>query len=238
MYAGDIMEDETRELVAVPIVPIIDESLIPKKGHKSEDPLDQEFPVVEMFYSIQGEGFHVGVPSIFIRFGGCNLACSWCDTKFDEWENITLRQIVKKLESWDCERIVLTGGEPALQDLVTLSHVLHPLGYTLAIETNGTIELPVGVVDWICVSPKNQLYTSVKIRQCVGDELKVVWVGQDLSMYDDLLAGFTHHFLQPLYEDSKDAAWNGINFQSTNEIVKSNPKWRLSLQTHKWMGVE
>ena len=232
------MVDKTRELVAFPVVPIIDESIIPEKGPHNDDPLEHQFPVVEMFYSIQGEGFHVGAPSIFIRFGGCNLACSWCDTKFDEWENITLRQIVNKLDSWDCQRIVLTGGEPALQDLVTLSQVLRPLGYFLAIETNGTIELPNNVVDWICVSPKDQMYSKVKVRQRVGDELKVVYVGQELSIYDDLIDGFTHHFIQPKYDESLDASSNGIGFLSTIELVKSNPKWRLSLQTHKWMGVD
>ena len=235
---GDNMVDETRELVALPIVPIIDESIIPEKGPSNDDPLEHQFPVVEMFHSIQGEGYHSGKASIFIRFGGCNLACSWCDTKFDEWENMTLREIIRNMERWDCNRIVLTGGEPALQDLKTLSSVLRPLGYLLTIETNGTITIDEGLMDWICVSPKDQMYPSVKIRQIIGDELKVVWVGQDLSMYDEIKNGFTYHFIQPCYDESKNIEWNGNNFRETFELVKSNPEWCLSLQTHKWMGVD
>jgi organic radical activating enzyme len=191
-----------------------------------------------MFYSVQGEGYHTGIPSIFIRFGGCNLACEWCDTSFDEWENMTLRRIIREMAPWDCNRIVLTGGEPALQDLTTLSKILRPIGYELAIETNGTIEIPQDIIDWICVSPKDQLYSSVKIRQRIGDELKVVWVGQTLDMYDELIDGFTHHFLQPCYDENKDVGWNGKNFLSTFEMVRNNPRWNLSLQTHKWMGVD
>ncbi len=232
------MEDETPRLIALPLVQIIDESIIPEKGPTREDPMDQEFPIVEMFYSVQGEGYHTGIPSIFIRFGGCNLACEWCDTSFDVWENMTLRRIIREMAPWDCNRIVLTGGEPALQDLTTLSTILRPMGYELAIETNGTIEIPDDIMDWICVSPKDQLYSSVKIRQRMGDELKVVWVGQTLDMYNELLNGFTHHFLQPCYDENKDVGWNGKNFLSTFEMVKNNSLWSLSLQTHKWMGVD
>lgn len=232
------MEDETPELIALPLVPIIDESIIPEKAPTPNDPLDQQYPIVEIFYSVQGEGYHTGVPSIFIRFGGCNLACEWCDTSFDEWENLTMRQIIREMAPWDCNRIVLTGGEPALQDLSAISSILRPMGYELAIETNGTIEIPEDVVDWICVSPKDQLYSSVKIRQQIGDELKVVWVGQTLDMYDELIGGFKHHFLQPCYDENKGPEWNGKNFLSTFEMVRNNPGWNLSLQTHKWMGVD
>ena len=231
------MQDDTRELVALPIVPIIDESIIPEKGPNNDDPLEHQFPVVEMFHSIQGEGYHSGKPTIFIRFGGCNLACEWCDTKFDEWENITLREMIANMGEWDCNRIVLTGGEPALQDLKTLSSVLRPLGYYLSIETNGTIELEDDILDWICVSPKDQLYPSVNIRQRIGDELKIVWVGQNLSMYDELKNGFDHHFIQPCYIENETVEKNGSNFKIVESVVKASPGWRLSLQTHKWMGV-
>jgi len=199
--------------------------------------LDQIFPVVEIFYSIQGEGHFSGSPSIFIRFGGCNLACSWCDTEFDIWTEMTLREIVELISEWDCKRLVLTGGEPALQDISTFSDVIRPKGYEIAIETNGTISLPEDKIDWICVSPKDQLYPTVNIRQKTGDELKVVWVGQDLSMYDELRKGFDYHYLQPCYDESMGIEWNGKNFHQTYKIVKNAPEWSLSLQTHKWLGV-
>tara|TARA_B100000959_G_C14988101_1_gene626513 strand:+ start:967 stop:1659 length:693 start_codon:yes stop_codon:yes gene_type:complete len=199
--------------------------------------LETKYPIVEIFYSIQGEGHFTGVPSIFIRFGGCNLACSWCDTEFDVWEEYNLGEIIQIIDKWPCNRIVLTGGEPALQDISTLSDVIRPMGYELAIETNGTILLPEDKLDWICVSPKDQLYPKVKLRQRTGDELKVVWVGQDLSLYDELKEGFNFHYLQPCYEEDRDVEWNGNNFHQTYKIVKESPDWALSLQTHKWLGV-
>ena len=120
--------------------------------------VEQLFPIVEIFHSVQGEGYHAGIPSIFIRFGGCNLRCPWCDTDFDIWTDMSIAEIVNELSKYDCDRIIFTGGEPALQDLVTLSGYLKPLGYYLSIETNGTIEIPSGTIDWICVSPKDQEY--------------------------------------------------------------------------------
>ena len=112
------------------------------------------------------------------------------------------------------------------------------MGYYISFETNGTVTLPTGIIDWVCVSPKDQEYPDVAIRQREGDELKVVYLGQDMSMYDNLKEGFSHHFLQPCYDEGKSVEWNGLNFHQTYEVVKTNPSWRLSLQTHKWMCVE
>mgnify|MGYP006154136621 FL=1 len=200
--------------------------------------LEKLYPIVEIFHSVQGEGYHCGIPSIFIRFGRCNLRCPWCDTDFDVWTDMNIGEIVNELSKYDCDRIILTGGEPALQDLMTLSAYLKPLDYYLSIETNGTIQIPTGVIDWICVSPKDQEYADLKIKQRVGDELKVVYMNQNLSMYDELKEGFEHLFLQPLYDEGQSTEWNGMSFHSTFDKVRSNPEWRLSLQTHKWMGVE
>jgi organic radical activating enzyme len=151
---------------------------------------------------------------------------------------LTLGEIVNIISKFDCEKIIFTGGEPALQDLETLSNCLKPLGYYLSIETNGTINIPPGIIDWICVSPKDQEYADIKIRQKTGDELKIVYLGQSLEMYDKLRGGFDYHLLQPCYDENKDVEWNGNNFKSTVEVVKNNPGWNLSLQTHKWMGVD
>ena len=200
--------------------------------------IEKVYPIVEIFHSVQGEGYHCGMPSIFIRFGGCNLRCAWCDTDFDVWTDMSIGEIVNELSKYNCDRIIFTGGEPALQDLSTLSAFLKPLGYYLSIETNGTIPIPSGVIDWICVSPKDQEYANIKIKQRLGDELKVVFLGQDLSMYDDLREGFQHLFLQPLYDEGQNTEWNGMSFHSTFDKVRKNPEWRLSLQTHKWMAVE
>ena len=199
---------------------------------------EKTYPIVEIFHSVQGEGYHTGTPSIFIRFGGCNLQCSWCDTDFSKWDRMSITEIMTILKQWTTRRIIYTGGEPAMQKLRPLSNELHSKGYNIAIETNGTIELKEGLVDWICVSPKDMLYPEFSIKQRKGDELKVVYTGQDLSMYDNLKKGFDNLFLQPCYDESKDAGTNGETFHSTFDIVMQNPGWNLSLQTHKWMGVE
>ena len=146
--------------------------------------------------------------------------------------------ILAEISNWPSKNIIFTGGEPALQDLWPLARCLRRRGFHLAIESNGTIEIPDGLVDWICISPKDQLYPDVSIKQRTGDELKVVYCGQDMKMYDELLDGFEHLFIQPCYFESESVEWNGRNFVETEALVKQNPKWRLSLQIHKWMGVD
>ena len=194
------------------------------------------YPIVEIFHSVQGEGFHSGVPHVFVRFGNCNLRCEWCDTDFLVYEERGLDSIVDEVLSYGCDRVIFTGGEPAMQDLATIGGKLKEHGINLSIETNGTIEVD-PVIDWICVSPKDQVYPDVAIRQRSGDELKVVYCGQSLEIYDELKEGFSHHFIQPCYIDSESVEQNGRSFQMVEKLVKDNPGWRLSLQTHKWMGV-
>mgnify|MGYP001277582146 CR=1 FL=1 len=194
------------------------------------------YPIVEIFHSVQGEGYHAGLPHVFVRFGNCNLRCSWCDTDFLTYNEMDVEDVVEQVLSYNCNRVIFTGGEPALQDLATIGSRLKDAGCSLSIETNGTVEVD-PVIDWICVSPKDQMYPNVAIRQRQGDELKVVYVGQDLSMYDDLRTGFSHHFLQPCYIDTETVEVNGRAFADVEAVVKQSPGWRLSLQTHKWMGV-
>jgi 7-carboxy-7-deazaguanine synthase len=196
-----------------------------------------EYPIVEIFHSVQGEGFHAGRPHVFVRFGGCNLRCSWCDTDFDTHTPMMLDDILSAVTSYSCDRVVLTGGEPMLQDLGPLCDAFHERGMHISIETNGTIPIPEGLIDWICVSPKDQMYPNVNIRQRYGQELKVVYIGQDLGMYDSLVEGFDHLFLQPCYLETADVEANGTAFASVADVVLRHPAWRLSLQTHKWMGV-
>ena len=195
------------------------------------------YPIVEIFHSVQGEAFHAGVPHVFIRFGNCNLRCEWCDTDFLTYEEMELENIVDEVLSYNCKRVIFTGGEPCLQDLETIGKALKVHGINLSVETNGTIKVP-EIIDWICVSPKDQLYPNVGIKQRVGDELKVVYCGQDLTLYDELKDGFDHLFIQPCYFENESVEWNGKNFAQTENLVKHNQDWRLSLQTHKWMGVD
>ena len=198
--------------------------------------MSKVYPIVEIFHSVQGEGFHAGIPHVFVLFGNCNLLCEWCDTDFLTYDERTLDSIVEEVLSYDCERVIFTGGEPAMQDLATIGSILKEHGMNLSIETNGTIPVD-PIIDWICVSPKDQLYPNSKIKQRTGDELKVVYCGQGLEMYDELKEGFTHHFIQPCYIDTDSVEKNGKSFQVVENLVKQSPGWRLSLQTHKWMGV-
>lgn len=194
------------------------------------------YPIVEIFHSVQGEGFHAGIPHVFVRFGNCNLRCEWCDTDFLTYDERDIESIVEEVLSFDCKRVIFTGGEPAMQNLTLIGSKLKEHGINLSIETNGTIPID-PVIDWICVSPKDQLYPNAKIKQRSGNELKVVYCGQSLDMYDDLKEGFTHHFIQPCYIDTDTVEENGKSFQVVEKLVKQHPGWRLSLQTHKWMGV-
>ena len=145
--------------------------------------------------------------------------------------------ILAEVLNYPCKNIVFTGGEPMLNDLWPLSRLFHRRGYHLSIESNGTVEIPDGLLDWICISPKDQLYSNVRLKQRHGDELKCVYVGQPLDMYSELKAGFDHHYLQPCYDEQASVEENGRSFALTEQVVKENPGWRLSLQTHKWMGI-
>ena len=196
-----------------------------------------KYPIVEIFHSVQGEAFHAGIPHVFIRFGNCNLRCEWCDTDFLTFEEMQLEDIVNQVLQYNCKRVIFTGGEPCLQDLDTIGAELKKHDINLSVETNGTMPVP-EIIDWICVSPKDQVYPNVAIKQRTGHELKVVFCGQDLSMYDDLKQGFEHHFIQPCYMENDSVEENGRSFAMVEKIVKDNPEWRLSLQTHKWMGVD
>ncbi|GIS51335.1 MAG: 7-carboxy-7-deazaguanine synthase [Methanobacteriota archaeon] len=196
----------------------------------------QKYPIVEIFHSVQGEGFHTGIPHVFIRFGNCNLRCEWCDTDFMTFEDMDIDSIIEEVLSYDCDRVIFTGGEPAMQDLSVIGKRLKEHGISISIETNGTIPVD-PIIDWICVSPKDQLYPNVSIKQRTGDELKVVYCGQDLALYDELKKGFTHLYIQPCYVEDESVEANGKSFQIVERLVKDSPGWRLSLQTHKWMGV-
>ena len=147
-----------------------------------------------------------------------------------------LDEIIEQVLSFDCDRVIFTGGEPAMQDLATIGSSLKEHGLHLSIESNGT--MPVDpIIDWICISPKDQMYPNTTIKQRTGDELKVVYCGQDMGMYDEYKDGFQHHFIQPCYIEDESVEANGIQFRAVEDLVKRSPGWRLSLQTHKWMGV-
>ena len=208
------------------------------------------YQVKEMFYTLQGEGAHAGRPAVFCRFAGCNLwtgreedrhkaICQFCDTDFigvngqngGKFANASdLAAAARKLWSGAPENlyIVLTGGEPMLQIDDALVEALHEVGFEIACETNGTLPAHPGI-DWVCVSPK----AGAEFIQRSGHELKLVYPQPRLMPHDMPQDGFTHYFLQPM-----DGANVAKNTQDAITYCKAHPKWRLSLQTHKMLGID
>ena len=184
----------------------------------------------EIFYSLQGEGMHAGRPAVFIRFAGCNLQCSFCDTDFSVQREMSDEEIRDELRKYPASFVVLTGGEPTLSVDRDFIRMLKEEGRYVAIETNGTQPIPQGI-DWVCCSPKGVGEYLKRISVC--NELKVVYQGQDLAPYFDCKA--EHYLLQPC--DTGDAARNRELTQAAIRVCLDDPRWRLSLQTHKLIGI-
>ena len=205
----------------------------------------------EIFYTLQGEGGQAGRPAVFCRFAGCNLwsgreadrseaICQFCDTdfvgvngpgggKFESAEDLAdaIEQKWPSDYSAGTKFVVCTGGEPLLQLDEVLIRALHARGFEIAVETNGTILAPAGV-DWLCVSPKQ----GTELQQKTGDELKLVFPqsGVDPKSFESL--SFRHFFLQPM-----DGPRRAINTELAVQYCLDHPVWRLSLQTHKILGI-
>lgn len=214
------------------------------------------YAVKEIFLTLQGEGVHAGRRAVFCRFSGCNLwsgreadragaICSFCDTDFVGMDGENggrfdgagaLAARISDLWGDARERrfVVLTGGEPMLQVDDALVDALHALGFEIAIESNGTLPVP-RIIDWICISPKAGATTV----QRSGDELKLVWpqAGSDWAAMEGW--DFAHHLIQPLDEvgDVADAGARAANLSAAIVFVQGHPRWRLSLQTHKLLGL-
>ena len=196
--------------------------------------------VNEIFYSLQGEGFFTGTPSVFVRLSGCNLKCPFCDTQHETYEEMPEEGIVAAVSAYPARHVVVTGGEPSLQLTASLVEKLHAAGRFVAVETNGTHRLPDNV-DWITLSPKDAFLSapsaSHKASQPVlarADELKFVFDGVHLPAYDGIEV--THRFLQPC--DTGDSARNRLLLKQTINFCLDHPEWRLSLQTHKICDIQ
>ncbi|MFI8620793.1 7-carboxy-7-deazaguanine synthase [Marinomonas sp. NPDC078689] len=215
------------------------------------------YSIKEAFYSLQGEGAHAGRPALFCRFTGCNLwsgqektratsDCQFCDTDFIGTDGqhggkfTTAHELCKHIDAlWPAGQhhkyVVFTGGEPALQLDDALIEEMKAHGYTIAIETNGTLPLPHGI-DWICVSPK----TTKPLKVTQGNELKLVFPQDHLapSLFEAL--AFDHFYLQPM--DQSYLSESQIPLVNTQEATLnfclSHPQWRLSLQTHKMLNID
>ena len=194
----------------------------------------KRYSISEIFYSVQGEGYWVGTPAVFIRLAGCNLNCSFFFFFFTCKETLGAAAILANVEKLGhgSKRVILTGGEPLLQIQKNKDPLLQQLrsaGYRIHLETNGTLPLPIKPVYpfyWVTVSPKEDMVLTQ------GDELKVVYTDTvALKEYEQF--DFTHRYLQPCW----DATSNSCNVNETVNLVKENPQWKLSLQMHKFIGI-
>lgn len=210
------------------------------------------YAVKETFATLQGEGAHSGRAAVFLRFAGCNLwngredsrataICQFCDTDFVGTDGEgggsfkTAGELADHvLDRWDVDRldqgrryVVCTGGEPLLQLDYALISALHQRDFTIAVESNGTVSAPAGI-DWLTISPK----AHADLVQTSGNELKLVYPQVDgkPEQYESL--GFDHFFLQPM--DGPNAE---VNTRTAVEYCRRHPKWQLSLQTHKFLGI-
>lgn len=205
--------------------------------HFSQIDTSVELPIMEQFYTIQGEGFHSGRAAYFIRIAGCDVGCVWCDVK-ESWDSAVhplaqISDIVKTVKENKADFVVITGGEPAMYDLTTLVNELKFNDIEIAIETSGCYEL-IGKVDWYCFSPK-KFKAPTEEAYTKASELKVV-----ISHPSDISWAETHAekvntdcmlFLQPEWNKQEKILPQII------EYVKGNQRWRISLQTHKFMQI-
>lgn len=194
------------------------------------------YKINEIFHSLQGEGYHTGTPAVFVRFSGCNLRCAFCDTQHQAHVMMSLEDIVREVNSYEnAPMVVLTGGEPSLfVDDAFVRALKEQTGRVVAIETNGTRALPPSL-DWVTFSPKTG-FEGGDNEPCVltrCDELKVVYCGQNLHVYDKIETKY--RFLQPCY--CEDDAQSQANLAACVEAVMRNPNWRLSLQVHRVLGI-
>jgi organic radical activating enzyme len=198
----------------------------------------QALPVMEAFYTLQGEGFHQGRAAYFIRLGGCDVGCHWCDVK-ESWDinahpKLSIEQIVEEASQHQGRLAVITGGEPLMHNLDELTNALHNAGFETNIETSGVCEQVTGAWDWICFSPKKfkkpnpEIYTK-------AHELKVIIYNQSdfewAESFAEVVSSNCMLYLQPEWSRMETMLPEII------EYIKNNPKWRISLQVHKFMDI-
>jgi organic radical activating enzyme len=192
---------------------------------------------MEHFYTIQGEGSYQGHAAYFIRLGGCDVGCVWCDVK-DSWDaslhpQVGIQQLVASAKQSGTEIVVVTGGEPAMHNLAELTSQLKENGLRTHIETSGVYELT-GEWDWICFSPKKFKSPDDSIFQLAHELKVVVYHASDFAWAESfvpMLKPECKLFLQPEWSKEKQITPLVV------ECVKANPKWKVSLQTHKYMNI-
>ncbi len=196
------------------------------------------FRVNDIFYSLQGEGHNTGRAAVFVRFAGCNLRCPFCDTQFDSFRSMSAADIVSAIAPYPARFLVLTGGEPTLQVDEALVDVFHQQGYEVAMESNGTRRAPQNL-DWLTLSPKFLAgQWRIDTTGQKADELKVVFDG--VSDPQQLIDSYPFlpplRYLQPC--DTDEPQRNLLILNDCIKYIEDHPQWRLSLQTHKLIGIK
>lgn len=194
-------------------------------------------PVMEHFYTIQGEGFHQGRAAYFIRLGGCDVGCTWCDVK-ESWDasihpQLTVAELVAQAKSTPAEIVVITGGEPLMHSLDELTTALKSAGLRTHIETSGTHPLS-GQWDWICFSPKKFKVPLPEILPKAQELKIVVYHRSDFSWAEGFAAGVSPScklYLQPEWSRASEMLPGIIDY------VKAHPRWEISVQIHKYIQV-
>lgn len=199
--------------------------------------LNTTYPLMEDFYTIQGEGYNTGKPAYFLRLGGCDVGCVWCDVKeswpADAHPKVSISEMLKRVELANAEMVVITGGEPCMYDLMPLTHSLHEKFLSCWLETSGAYAIS-GEWEWICVSPKKfKAPLAESLQQ--ADELKVIiYNTSDFAWAEEHATKVSSDcilYLQPEY-----SVFDKVMPQIV-EYVKKNPHWRISIQTHKIMQI-
>ncbi|MEZ4979155.1 MAG: 7-carboxy-7-deazaguanine synthase QueE [Chitinophagales bacterium] len=194
-------------------------------------------PVMERFYTIQGEGFHQGKAAYFIRLAGCTVGCTWCDVK-ESWdaedhELISIQKLKQDLKHCKAEIVVVTGGEPTMYNLSALTEMIASLGKRCHIETSGAFPIT-GNWDWICLSPK-KFKKALPENLAICNELKVIIAHKNdfrfAQKFESQVASSSILYLQPEWSTAEELMPEIISF------VKDNPKYRISLQIHKYLNV-
>ncbi|MCP1659169.1 7-carboxy-7-deazaguanine synthase QueE [Neisseria perflava] len=205
-------------------------------------PADPQYRLVEMFESLQGEGYNTGMPAVFIRLGKCNLACSWCDTDYLTFEMVSLSEILGRLKNYTARNIIITGGEPTIQPhLDILLDTLKAKGYRLCMETNGLNPAP-PQIDFVATSPK-ACYAAKYNKQCIAeaDEVRIVADGDVLDFAAAMAQKIRakHYYLSPCEQEGVMNIYDTIRqIGLLNSSPDASEHWQLSVQTHKWAGIE
>lgn len=203
--------------------------------------MDTSFRIVEIFESLQGEGFNTGMPAIFIRLGKCNLACPWCDTDYNRFGTMRLDEILARLKSYRARNIIITGGEPTIQpNLEVLLDHLKAEAYFLAIETNGLKPVPVQF-DYIATSPK-RIYQKAYEKRCIdfAHEVRIVTDGdvREFCAWIEERIQADHYYLSPCEIGGRMNVLETITQIGQLNQRADRPRWQLSIQTHKLAGIE